>query len=305
MTLEVGFIGLGQMGRPMASNMARKGVSLTVFDTQAGACDAVAAHGARIAGTPGELAARCGIVFTMLPGPPQVKAVILNELLPHLAPASLVVDMSTVDPWTTDEVGEALRAAGHRFVDAPVGRTTTFAEKGESLFMVGADEADLEAIRPLLETMGTTIIHCGGPGTGTRVKIVNNFVAVSHCQLDAEALALGAAFGLDVETELEVLNGTLATNGFLAVGFKQKTLAGDIEPGFRIDLALKDITIAIDAANRLALPLTMGASVREALNIARARGYGGKDFTGLLDNLVDMAGLQKPLLKSVKGANDR
>jgi len=305
MNMSVGFIGLGQMGKPMASNMARKGVALTVFDTQSAACDSVAGHGAQIARTAAELAAACSIIFTMLPGPPQVRSVILEELLPHLGPASLVVDMSTVDPWTTDEVGEALRAVGHRFIDAPVGRTTTFAEKGESLFMVGAEAEDFDAVRPLLETMGTTIIHCGRPGTGTRVKIVNNFVAVSHCQLDAEALALGAAFGLDVDTELEVLNGTLATNGFLAVGFKQKTLVGDIEPGFRIDLAHKDISIAIDAANRLALPLTMGASVREALNVARARGYGGKDFTGLLDNLVEMAGLEKPLLKAAKSENDR
>jgi 4-hydroxybutyrate dehydrogenase/sulfolactaldehyde 3-reductase len=218
-------------------------------------------------------------------------------LLPNLRPGSLVVDLSTVDPWTTDEVRDALRAAGHRFIDAPVGRTTTYAQQGESLFMVGAEPDDLEAIRPLLDTMGTTIVHCGAPGTGTRVKIVNNFVAVSLCQLDAEALALGAAFGLDVDTELEVLNGTLATNGFLTVGFKQKTLIGDIEPGFRIDLAHKDISIAIDAANRLALPLTQGASTREALNVARARGYGDKDFTALLDNLIDMAGLQKPLVK--------
>lgn len=303
--MSAGFIGLGQMGRPMASNMARKGVALTIFDTQAEASTAVAAHGAKVAATAAELAVQCDIIFTMLPGPPQVKSVILDELLPSLRPDSLVVDLSTVDPWTTDEVGDALRAAGHRFVDAPVGRTTTFAEKGESLFMVGAEAADLAAIRPLLETMGTTIVHCGGPGTGTRVKIVNNFVAVSLCQLDAEALALGAAFGLDVDTELEVLNGTLATNGFLAVGFKQKTLIGDIEPGFRIDLAHKDISIAIDAANRLALPLTMGASTREALNIARARGYGGKDFTGLLDNLLEIAGLPKPLLKAAKGVDDQ
>ena len=298
MSSSTGFIGLGQMGRPMSSNMVRKGVSLTVFDVQQEPLEALAVLGARVAGSVAELAAQCNVIFTMLPAPPHVKSVILTEMLPNLQPNSLVIDLSTVDPWTTDEVRDALQAAGHRFIDAPVGRTTTYAEKGESLFMVGAEADDLEAVRPLLDTMGTTIVHCGAPGKGTRVKIVNNFVAVSLCQLDAEALALGAAFGLDLETELEVLNGTLATNGFLAVGFKQKTLIGDIEPGFRIDLAHKDISIAVEAANRLAVPLTVGASTREALNIARARGYGGKDFTGLLDNLIDMAGLEKPLLKS-------
>lgn len=301
MAQSTGFIGLGQMGLPMSSNMVRKGVSLTVFDVQQAPVDALVALGARAAGSVAELAGQCDIVFTILPAPPHVKSVILGELLPNLRPGSLVVDMSTVDPWTTDEVRDALHAAGHRFIDAPVGRTTTYAQRGESLFMAGAELDDLEAIRPLLETMGTTIVHCGAPGAGTRVKIVNNFVAVSLCQLDAEALALGAALGLDVDTELEVMNGTLATNGFLAVGFKQKTLIGDIEPGFRIDLAHKDISIALDAANRLALPLTQGASTREALNVARARGYGDKDFTALLDNLVDMAGLKKPLLKDAGG----
>lgn len=180
--MSAGFIGLGQMGQPMASNMARKGVALMIFDMQAEASTAVAAHGAKVAATAAELAAQCDIIFTMLPGPPQVKSVILDELLPSLRPDSLVVDLSTVDPWTTDEVGDALRAAGHRFVDAPVGRTTTFAEKGESLFMVGAEAADLAAIRPLLETMGTTIVHCRGPLRGKR-SISREHAAVARISL--------------------------------------------------------------------------------------------------------------------------
>lgn len=298
MSERIGFIGLGQMGRPMASNMVRKGVNVTVFDLDKQACAALVALGASEATSAEDVARQCPIVFTMLPGPVQVRAVVLDQIVPNLAPGSLVVDLSTVDPWTTDAVGEALRMAGHEFVDAPVGRTTTFAERGESLFMVGAKSEQLEKIRPLLETMGTTIVDCGGPGTGTRIKIVNNFVAVGINQLNAEALSLGAGLGLNVERELEVMNGTLATNGFLAVGLKQKSLAGDIEPGFRIDLAHKDISIAIDAANRLSIPLSVGAAVREALNVARARGYGSKDFTGLLDNLIDMTGLEMPRLRN-------
>ena len=293
----IGFVGLGQMGRPMASNLVRKGFDLIVFDLQRESVDAVAALGARAAGSAAEVATHSKILFTMLPNSPHVQAVIEGEVLPNMKPGGIVVDMSTIDPGTTDRLAGQVEAAGLAFVDAPVGRTTAFAERGESLFMVGAAGEQLDIIRPMLEAMGTTIIHCGGPGSGVRIKIVNNFVAVGLCQLNAEALTLGAALGLDINVELEVMTGTLATNGFLTTGFPDKTLAGDIEPGFQIDLAHKDISIAIDTANRLRVPLSVGAAVRESLNVARARGYGGKDFTGLLDSLTDLTGLTKPMLK--------
>ncbi len=297
MTDLIGFIGLGQMGRPMASNLVRKGFDVIVFDVQASALDALQSVGARVASSAVEVAQQSRVLFTMLPNSPHVRAVVEGDVVPNMARGGLIVDMSTIDPSTTDDLIEVARAAGLGFVDAPVGRTTAFAERGESLFMVGAEAEHLDRIRPMLEAMGTKIVHCGGPGSGIRIKIVNNFVAVGLCQLDAEALTLGAALGLDIKTELEVLTGTLATNGFLAVGFPDKTLSGDIEPGFQIDLAHKDISIAIDTANRLRVPLPVGTATREAINIARARGYGGKDFTGLLDSLVELTGVEKPLLK--------
>ncbi|KFG91384.1 3-hydroxyisobutyrate dehydrogenase [Sphingobium herbicidovorans NBRC 16415] len=276
---RIGFIGLGAMGRPMASNMARKGFNVLAYDLQPQALDAVVSAGATAASSSADVAAQSDIVFTMLQNSAQVQAVLEGEVFPNLKPGGIVVDMSTIEPSVTDRMIERAAKAGLIFVDSPVGRTTTFAERGESLLMVGAEAEHLERLEPILRSMATTIIHCGPPGHGIRIKIVNNFIVINTVQVNAEALALGAALGLDVEAELEVFNGTLATNGFLKVGFPEKTLAGDIEPGFQIDLAHKDISIAIATANELKVPLAVGAATREAINLARARGMGGKDFT--------------------------
>lgn len=293
----IGFIGLGAMGRPMASNMARKGFNVLAYDLQPQALDAVVSAGATAAANGAHAATRSNIVFTMLQSSAQVQTVLEGDVFPNMKPGGIVVDMSTIEPTVTDRMIQKAADAGLTFVDSPVGRTTTFAERGESLLMVGAEPKHFERLQPILRSMATTIIHCGRPGNGIRIKIVNNFVVINTVQVNAEALALGAALGLDVEIELEVLNNTLATNGFLKVGFPEKTLAGDIEPGFQIDLAHKDLSIAIATANELKVPVAVGAATREAINLARARGMGGKDFTGLLDSLIQIAGQEKPLLK--------
>ena len=140
--------------------------------------------------------------------------------------------------------------------------------------MVGADVADFERVRPLLEAMGNTIHHCGGVGTGTRTKLVNNYLAVVSCQLNAEALALSQRFGLSLEKTLEVLYGTTAFNGQLKIAWPAKVLAGDIEPGFTIDLAHKDLSLIIEAANAAKVPMPIAAAAREAFSTARARGFG-------------------------------
>ena len=155
-------------------------------------------------------------------------------------------------------------------VDAPVGRLAAHADRGESLFMVGGAEADFRRIRPLLDAMGTTIHHCGPVGTGGKTKLVNNYICVVLCQMNAEALALAQKFGLDLEQTLEVLNGTTATNGQLKINWPNKVLAGDISPGFTIDLAHKDLSLALAAGQAAKLPLALGATTREMMNLARA-----------------------------------
>ena len=294
---KVGFIGLGRMGRPMASNLCRKGFRLKVNDINPEAVAELELMQAS-AGTIAEIAEASNIIVTMLPNSSVVDLVVsqADGILAHAKPGSLILDMSTIDPDTTDRLARAAAVKGVAFVDAPVGRLASHADRGESLFMVGGTIADFERVKPLLEAMGSTIYHCGEVGSGTRTKLVNNFLAVASCQMNAEALALSQRFGLNLERTLDVLYGTTAVNGQLKIAWPTKVLIDDIEPGFTIDLAHKDLTLIIDSANAAKVPMPMAAAAREAFSTARARGFGGKDFSAMADALCDLAAIPKPRL---------
>jgi 4-hydroxybutyrate dehydrogenase / sulfolactaldehyde 3-reductase len=217
-------------------------------------------------------------------------------VLAHAKPGTLIVDMSTIDPLVTDRLAQAAIDRGCTFADAPVGRLASHADRGECLFMVGASDADFARVKPLFEAMGTTIHHCGAPGAGMRTKLVNNYLAIVSCQLNAEALALCQRFGLSLPQTLDVLYGTTATNGQLKIAWPAKVLAGDTAPGFTIDLAHKDLTLILEAANAAQVPMAVGAAAREAFSSARSRGYGSQDFSAMADALCDLAHISKPRL---------
>jgi len=284
------------MGRPMASNLCRKGAQVIVYDISADAMDTLTKLGARAASNVSDVARQATIVFTMLPDSAAVDAVVAGPdgILAHLESGSVIVDMSTVDPHLTDRLGKAAAAKGVAFADAPVGRLASHAERGESLFMVGADDIAFARIKPLLDMMGTTIHHCGGIGAGMRTKLVNNFLAIVSCQMNAEAIALAQRFGLSLEKTLDVIHGTTATNGQLKLAWATKVLKGDTEPGFTIDLAHKDLSLILDAANSERVPVSVAAAAREAYSNARASGSGGKDFSAMVDVLCDRASIQRP-----------
>lgn len=291
----VGFIGLGRMGRSMAANLRRRGFELVVHDINPAPVRALVEMGARAAGSVAEVAGRCGIVATMLPGPKEVTEIVLGAegVLAQAQPGTLVLDMSTVDPETTDRLHESAAARGMCAVDAPVGRLAIHADRGECLFMVGAAPEDFARVRPLLQAMGTTIHHCGPGGSGTRTKLVNNFLAIVLCELNAEALALSQRFGLDLVRTLEILYGTTATNGQLRINWPNKVLAGDTAPGFAIDLAHKDLSLIVQAANAARVPVPLAAAAREAFSAARARGCGQLDFSAMVDVLCDAAQIER------------
>lgn len=291
---KIGFIGLGRMGRPMASNLQQKGFPMHVHDVLEEPVRALVRLGATAAGSVAHMARACRAVITVLPSHAEVEEVVLGAegIVANAEPGTLVMDMSTVDPACTDRLAGALSRAGMRFVDAPIGRLASHADRGESLFMVGAGDEDFETVRPWLEAMGTDIHHCGAPGTGIRTKLVNNYLAITSCQMNAEALALSQRFGLNLEKTLEVIHGTTATNGQLKINYATKVLTGDIEPGFQIDLAHKDLSLVLAAANAGRVPMAIAAAARESLSQARAGGWGGRDFSALLDALCESAGLE-------------
>jgi len=300
MTETIGFIGLGAMGEPMAKNLLKKGFALVVYDVDEAPEQTLVALGAKAPGSVVEVARAADIIFTMLPNSPDVESVVLGQhgIAASARKDTLVVDMSTIDPIVTDKLAARLRDAGIGFVDAPVGRTVTQAKTGESLFMVGASDNDFGRVKPALAAMGTTIIHCGQPGAGIRMKLVNNFLAVASCQLTAEALALAQKFGLDIKTTLEVCTGTTATNGHLTKMWPIKVLSGDTAPGFRIELAHKDMSLVVDAAGKFGVPVPMGAAAREALSVAKGTDdYAIRDFSALLDLVCQQSRVKPPRLK--------
>jgi 4-hydroxybutyrate dehydrogenase/sulfolactaldehyde 3-reductase len=297
--IKVGFIGLGRMGRGMASNLCRKGFDLVVYDINAEAVQALVKLDARAAGSVAEASKNVDVIITMLPNSAIVQEAVAGQdgILANARAGAIVMDMSTVAPEVSDQLAAAAREKGLSFVDAPVGRLASHADRGESLFMVGGTDHDFTRVKPLLEAMGTTIHHCGPTGTGTRTKLVNNYLAVVSCQLNAEALTLSQRFGLSLEKTLDVIYGTTATNGQLKIAWPDKVLKGDIAPGFTIDLAHKDLTLIVEAANSVKAPMPVGAAAREAFSTARARGFGGNDFSAMVDALCDVSGTEKARLR--------
>ena len=178
-----------------------------------------------------------------------------------------------------------MRSGGHRAIDAPVGRTSKEAEEGTLLVMVGGETEDVERARPILDCMGDTIIHCGPSGAGIRTKLVNNYLSIVSNVVVAEALALAEGAGLDRDTVIEVLIGTTAGRGHLATTYPAKVLAGDLDPGFMVDLARKDLGLAIRMSADNGSSSAMGASALPFYDAVHHQGLGRRDWTAIY-NLV-------------------
>ncbi len=288
---KIGFIGLGRMGKGMAANLRKKGFELMVHDINAAAVAELVALGATDGQSVANIARECGVVITMLPSAVEVEQVAMGAegIFANAKPGTVLMDMSTIDPLATDRLQAGAMAVGLSVVDAPVGRLAEHADRGESLFMVGASDADFARVKPLLDAMGTTVYHCGGVGTGGRTKLVNNYIAITLTQVNAEALALSQRFGLDITKTLAVLLGTSANNGQLRMNFPSKVLIGDTSPGFTIDLAHKDMGLVMGAAHAARVPMPVAAAVFESYSLARASDYGRIDFSGIADAVCDLA----------------
>lgn len=278
---NVGFVGLGQMGGPMSQNLIKGGYRLRVFDVNPKAVAALAAAGAIAASSPKDAAAGAAVVFTMLPIGAIVEEAVFGPdgIAEGISKNALLIDMSTILPADTDRIGRRLAERGIAMVDAPVGRTSAAAVEGKSTFMVGGGDKDIARARPYLEKMGEAIIHCGPLGTGSRMKVVNNYMSTVVNLLTAEALTLAEACGIKVETAIEVIRGTPAGRGHINTTWPGKALKDDPTPEFMLDLAFKDMGLALETAAQLNVPLATGAAARQIYALARARGMGRDDWT--------------------------
>ena len=285
--ITVGFIGVGVMGLPMAHNLMKSGYRIRAFDLSNEALAAIGRDGAEVADSAGGAAEGAEFVITMLPTGDHVADAVFGTdgVTESLDRDSLLIDMSTGLPAHFDATAQRLELEGKRVIDAPVGRTSKEAEEGTLLIMVGGDAQDVERSRPLLECMGDTIVHCGPRGAGIRTKLVNNYLSIVSNVVVAEALAIAEGAGLDRDIAIEVLMGTTAGRGHLGTTYPVKVLAGDLEPGFMVDLARKDLGLALQMSADAGSSRSMGISALPFYESAQNQGMGRQDWTAIY-NLV-------------------
>ena len=292
--MKVGFIGLGVMGSPMALNVLKGGHELTVYDRRPEALEPLVAAGARAAASPREVGAASQIVVTMLPEPQHVEQVVLGDdgIAAGMAAGGIVIDMSTIDPVTSQRVGQALKARGIAMVDSPVGKTSEHAVSGTLTLMVGGEPADIERAMPVLRCMGTDTFLCGGPGMGHAMKITNNLLATTIMAANTEVLAIGVKAGLKLELMMEVMKTTMAFNHQLYVAMPKKAFVGNDSPGFMVKLAGKDVRLAVELARTYGFEALVGRAAQETLDRAGRLGYADRDTAALMKIREDELGIR-------------
>ena len=280
--MNIGFIGLGIMGRPMAKNLIKAGYKLTVYDKFAKADD-LAALGAACAASNKEAAAKADLVITMLPNSPHVKEAILGAggVIEGIGAGKIVVDMSSIAPAASREVGDALKAKGVAFLDAPVSGGEPKAIDGTLAIMAGGDQKTFDAVKPVLEKMGSSVVLVGDVGAGNVTKLANQIVVALNIAAVSEAFVLATKAGVDPAKVFDAIKGGLA--GSTVMNAKAPMiLDGNFKPGFRIELHIKDLQNALDTGHDLNAPLPLTANVMETMQALKVDGMAANDHSAIV-----------------------
>ena len=287
---SIGFIGIGNMGLPMLTNLLKAGHRVEAYDLRPEAVETAVERGATAGGSAAETAARVQVAITMLPNSPHVEAAYLGPrgILGGARPGLTCIDMSTIDPGTTRRVGERLTAAGVRMLDAPVSGAVPRAIEGTLTIMVGG-EADLfEAMRPILAAMGKNVIHVGPVGSGEVAKICNNLIAGVSMIAVAEAFTIGIRSGVDPRVLHEVISKSSGDcwaieHNCPVPGLVPKAAASNsFAAGFMTDLMAKDLSLARAAARDLGVTCFSGTLAHELYTLASRHGLGRHDFSSVI-----------------------
>jgi 2-hydroxy-3-oxopropionate reductase len=283
MSMQIAFIGLGVMGRPMARRLLGAGFSLSVFNRSRPAVDELIAEGARGAASLSEAVQGADVVITMLPDTPDVEAVMAGEqgVLAHAGAGALLIDMSTIAPGAAQALAAKAEATGRRLLDAPVSGGDVGAKAGTLSIMVGGGAEDFERARPIFEAMGKTITHCGPAGSGQLVKACNQIVVGTVIEAVSEAILLAERAGLDPAVMIQVLQGGLAQTRVMELK-GPKMVSRAFTPGFRAALHLKDLRIVAAEAGRLGLVLPVAAQVQTFLADLVERGDEALDHSAMI-----------------------
>ena len=290
----IGFIGLGIMGRPMAENLREADYELVVYNRTEEKADEFVEGGGEKASSPREVAEKSDVVITMLPDSPQVEELVLGEdgVAAGVSEGKLYIDMSSIAPATSRQVHEVLEEKGVEAVDAPVSGGQPAAESGELAIMVGGDDDAVERARPILEVMGKAVTHIGPPGAGQVAKAANQVVVALTIQAVAEALTLVRKSGVDAAKVREALLGGLAQSKILEM-HGERMLEHTFDPGFKLSLHRKDLSIALQAAREEGVPLLATAQAAEVMNALIASGHGDEDHAVIASFYEDLAGVSE------------
>lgn len=290
--MNIAFIGLGNMGAPMARNLIKAGHSLNLFDLNQDILSELAVQGGHISASPKTAAQGAQLVITMLPAAAHVRSVWLGEegVLAGIGEGIPAVDCSTIDPQTARDVAAAAAKQGVQMADAPVSGGTGGAQAGTLTFMVGAQKALFDTLHPVLAQMGRNIVHCGEVGTGQVAKICNNLLLGISMVGVSEAMALGAALGIDTEVLAGVINSSTGRcwssetynpwPGIVETAPASRGYTG----GFGAELMLKDLGLATEAARQAHQPVVLGAVAQQLYQAMSLRGEGGKDFSAIINS---------------------
>ena len=294
---DIGFIGTGTIGGPIAGRLLGGEDTLHVFDTRADATGALEAAGAHRASSVAAIAETCTTVFLSLPGPPQIREVVAgdNGLLTHRGRIEAIVDLSTNAIALNRELAAAAEAIGIHYLDAPVSGGKVAAIDGTLAVMVGGDKATFEAIRPLIERFGNNVFYLGAPGSGTLAKLVNNQIFLAASVLVQEGFVMGAKAGMDPADLIEVLKVSSA-GALMRIAPLVLSRKFDLDV-FALAIAAKDIAVAIESADALGVDIPMAKAAAGVYEKALERGLGGEDFYATVKVLEAAADVVMPPLK--------
>ena len=291
--MKIGFIGLGIMGKPMARNLLKAGHELVVFDISAQSVQQLVEAGAVACESARAVAEACALIITMLPNSPHVKAAVMGEggVLEGARTGTILVDMSSIDPQASQEICMACAQRGVRMIDAPVSGGEPKAIDGTLSIMVGGDKAVFDEVYPVLMQMGASAVYCGEIGAGNTTKLANQIIVALNIAAVSEAFMLSARAGVDPEKVFAAIKGGLA--GSTVMNAKVPMILGrNFNPGFKIDLHIKDLANALSAGHSVGAPLPLTSLVQDMLMTLRADGCGGDDHSAIAKYYEKLAGVE-------------
>jgi 3-hydroxyisobutyrate dehydrogenase-like beta-hydroxyacid dehydrogenase len=282
--MKVGFIGVGNMGGPMCRNIIRNtNHEVIVFDLSADAAKACAELGAAAGASVADVASRCDVVLTSLPMPSVVEQVALgpNGIAANAKPGTVYIDLSTNAPATARRCAAGMQMKGLAMLEAPVSGGTARATDGTIVIMVGGDTTTFESQLPLLKSFSGEVVHVGGIGMGSTAKLINNMLAFCNSAAAAEALMIGKCAGIDLHKLDQVIrNASGMSSGY--ANMATKAFKGGFEATFALDLAHKDLRLALEMADELGVPGMIAPQVMNLMRMARGMGLGGADSTAVI-----------------------